>query len=100
MGGCYLQGTGEKPDLSYDSHSLAFCLHGASQDDDNIYVMIHAYWEQLEFHVPEGTAHEWMRIIGTALARPDDFSDCGNPLEVAGYSVAPRSVVALVRAKK
>jgi hypothetical protein len=28
---------------------LAFCLHGASQDDDDIYVMINAYWEELEF---------------------------------------------------
>ena len=42
-------GTGEKSDLSHDSHTLAFCLHGASQDDDDIYVMINAYWERLDF---------------------------------------------------
>ena len=93
-------GTGEKADLSYDSHSLAFCLHGASQDDDDIYVMINAYWESLEFKVQEGTAQEWMRIVDTALASPDDFSDRGEPLEAAGYTVAPRSVAVLLRSKK
>jgi len=93
-------GTGEKADLTYDSHSLAFCLHGASQDDDDIYVMINAYWEPLEFQVQEGTAQEWMRIVDTALASPDDFSERGEPLWVARYSVAPRSVAVLLRPKK
>jgi glycogen operon protein len=35
-------GVGPGVDLSYDSHSLAFCLHGISQDDDDIYAMINA----------------------------------------------------------
>ena len=93
-------GTGEKADLSHDSHSLAFCLHGASQDDDDIYVMINAYWERLNFQLQEGTAQEWKRIVNTALASPDDFSEHGEPLQSAAYSVAPRSVVVVVRAKK
>ena len=38
-------GVGPMVDLSPDSRSLAFCLHGASQADDDIYVMINAYWE-------------------------------------------------------
>jgi isoamylase len=33
-------GTDSAVDLSSDSHTLAFCLHGASQADDDIYVMI------------------------------------------------------------
>src|ERR1700758_2712005 len=70
-------GTGPTVDLSYDSHSLAFCLHGASQGDDDIYVMINAYWEALEFQVQEGTAKEWMRIVDTSLPSPDDVSDYG-----------------------
>jgi glycogen operon protein len=93
-------GTAEKADLSRDSHSLAFSLHGASQNDDDIYVMINAYWETLDFHLQEGTAQEWRRIVDTALASPEDFSDRGEPLQAADYSVAPRSVVVLVRAKK
>jgi len=93
-------GTGEKTDLSQDSHCLSFCLHGASQDDHDIYVMINAYWEKLEFQLHEGTADEWMRIVDTSLASPDDFSDRGERLEAPGYDVAARSVVVLVRAKK
>ncbi len=87
-------------DLSRDSHSLAFCLHGASQGDDDIYVMINAYWEKLEFNVQEGTAQEWKRIVDTALPSPDDFSDDGIPLERARYLLAPRSIVVLCRPNK
>ena len=81
-------GTGPRADLSYDSRSLAFCLHGASQNDDDIYVMINAYWEELEFHIQEGTSQEWTRIVDTALPSPDDFSEGGDPLRAASYKVA------------
>jgi glycogen operon protein len=90
-------GTGEKADLSSDSHSLAFCLHGASQNDDDLYVMINAFWEPLEFHVQEGTAQEWIRVVDTALPSPNDFPDHGVPLANTNYAVGPRSVVVLVR---
>jgi isoamylase len=93
-------GISEKADLSPDSHSLAFSLHGASQDDDDIYVMINAYWEKLDFQLQEGTPQEWMRIADTALPSPNDFLDRGEPLRGISYSVAPRSVVVLLRAKK
>jgi len=92
-------GVAERADLSNYSHSLAFCLHGASQDDDDIYVMINAYWEKLEFQIREGTAQEWMRIGDTASASPDDFSERGEPLQELTYSVAPRSVVVLLRTR-
>ncbi len=92
-------GVGEKADLSDESRSLAFCLHGASQNDDDIYVMINAYWQTLEFQVQEGTAQEWMRIVDTAMASPDDFSARGEPLQALSYSAAPRSVVVLLRTK-
>ena len=92
-------GTAEKTDLSRESHSLAFCLHGDSQGDDDIYVLINAYWEHLEFQVQEGTAQEWKRIVDTALESPEDFSEGGQPLQAANYSVAPRSVVVLLRPK-
>jgi glycogen operon protein len=90
-------GVGTTVDLSDESHSLAFCLHGASQGDDDIYVMINAYWEGLEFNVQEGTAQEWKRIVDTALPSPDDFSDDGIPLEQTKYLLAPRSIVVLCR---
>jgi len=90
-------GVGPTVDLSHDSHSLAFCLHGASQGDDDIYVMINAYWEELEFNVQEGTAQEWKKIVDTALPSPDDFSDDEIPLEQTKYLLAPRSIVVLCR---
>jgi glycogen operon protein len=90
-------GTGPAVDLSNDSHSLAFCLHGASQKDDDIYAMINGYWGDLEFHIQEGTPQEWKRVVDTSLPTPDDFSDSGVPLEQMQYKVAPRSIVVLVR---
>jgi isoamylase len=84
-------------DLSADSRSLAFCLHGASQADDDIYVMINAYWEALRFRIQEGEPRHWLRIVDTDLASPADFSDRGSPLQSPIYEVAPRSVVVLIR---
>jgi isoamylase len=90
-------GTGAAADLSANSRSLAFCLHGASQNDRDIYVMINAYWENLEFQIQEGTASEWTRIVDTALPTPNDFSNSGERLKKLIYPVAPRSVVVLLR---
>jgi glycogen operon protein len=92
-------GVGPTADLSPESRSLAFCLHGASQDDDDIYVMINAYWEKLQFQIQEGTPQDWLRIVDTELPSPDDFSECGLPVQQSIYQVAPRSIVVLVRAK-
>ena len=91
-------GTTGKTDLSDDSRSLAFCLHGASEDDDDVCVLINGYWEKLDFQVQEGTAQEWRRIVDTDLASPGDFSESGETLQALRYSVAPRSVVVLLRA--
>ena len=90
-------GTGATIDLSNDSRSLAFCLHGSSQNDDDIYVMINAYWEELEFHIQEGTAEQWRRIVDTGLPSPEDFSEHGLPLGHPKYRVARRSIVVLLR---
>jgi isoamylase len=90
-------GTGAVADLSANSHSLAFCLHGASQEDQDIYVMINGYWENLAFQIQEGSASEWRRIVDTGLPSPNDFSNSGEPLEKLNYLLAARSVVVLVR---
>jgi isoamylase len=69
-------GTGPVVDLSPDSRTLAFCLHGArtsyqpdtcrytirSQADDDIYVTINAYWENVHFRIQEGAPHDWVRF--------------------------------------
>jgi len=90
-------GVGPTVDLSPESRSLAFCLHGASQGDDDIYVMINAYWQELQFQIQEGTPQDWARIVDTNLPSPEDFSERGAPVEQSTYQVAPRSIVVFVR---
>ena len=92
-------GVGESPDVSFDSHTLAFCLHGASQSDSDLYVMINAFWEDLMFVIQEGGAGEWRRVVDTNLPEPLDFCEPGTEetLSSLNYSVKARSVVILVR---
>ena len=90
-------GVGPMVDLSPDSRSLAFCLHGASQADNDIYVMINAYWQALQFQIQECAPQDWARIVDTGLPSPLDFSEPGVPLVQSAYEVAPRSIVVLVR---
>ena len=92
-------GIGPMVDLSPDSRSLAFCLHGASQADDDIYVMINAYWQALQFQIQEGAPQDWVRIVDTDLPSPLDFSEHSLPLQRSIYQAAPRSIVVLVRRK-
>jgi glycogen operon protein len=92
-------GAGPAVDLSPDSRSLAFCLHGASQADDDIYVMINGYWQELQFQIQAGAPHDWVRAVDTALPSPEDFSEPGLPLQQLTHRVAPRSIVVLVRAR-
>ena len=87
-------------DLSYESRSIAFCLHGASQEDDDLYVIINAYWEPIEFAIQEGFGHDWKRIVDTSLPSPDDFSEQGVGIEYPRYKAAPRSVVVLLRRRQ
>ena len=92
-------GIGPTVDLSPDSRSLAFCLHGASQADEDIYVMINAYWQELSFQIQEGAPEDWVRIVDTSLPTPDDFSEAGSTVRQLQYQVAPRSIVVLLRPK-
>jgi len=93
-------GIGPTADLAPDSRSLAFCVRGASQRDDDVYVMINAFWQELPFQIQEGSYSNWLRIVDTALPTPDDFTGLGSPLREATYRVAPRSIVVLVRQKE
>jgi glycogen operon protein len=92
-------GIGAAPDLSFESRSLAFCLRGAAREDDDLYVMINAYWDRLPFVIQEGQPHEWLRAVDTSLDSPHDVSAPGSEVRLASltYVVAPRSVVVLVR---
>lgn len=92
-------GVNGPPDLSYDSRALAYCLRGSSQDDADLYVMINAYWNDLEFTVQDQQPRSWRRVLDTSLLRPADFSDAGQEprLERPNYLVRARSIVVFIR---
>jgi len=91
-------GAGPEVDRSHDSHSLAFHLSGASQNDQDLYVMINAWWNDLVFTVQSGTADSWLRVVDTALESPADVAEPGReePLQGLDYKVGARSVVVLL----
>lgn len=95
-------GVGRDVDMSYNSHSLAYFLSGASQQDDDLYVMINAYWEDLRFTVQEGQASDWRRVIDTSLPSPTDVNEAGPEARLRSltYQVRSRSIVVLVRARQ
>lgn len=92
-------GVGPVPDLSYESRSLAFCLHGESRQDSDIYVMINAYWDDLDFTIQERSAADWCRVVDTSVESPGDIMEpgCEPILKSRQYCVKARSVVVLLR---
>lgn len=62
-------------DLSPESRSVAYCLHGAS----DLYVMINAFWEPVRFHIQEGKERAWTRMVDTSrqdiVEEPVDWDD-------------------------
>jgi isoamylase len=90
--------TGE-PDLSHESRTLAWRLGSVAFGETDLYIMISAYHEPLMFHVQEGAAHDWQRIVDTGLPSPEDIADRGQEFTLPSldYEVRPRSVVVLAR---
>lgn len=95
-------GVGPEADRSHASHSLALFLRGASQGDDDLYVMINAYWQDLEFTLQEGRPEEWRRVVDTSLPSPEDICEpCREPpLATARYTVKARSIVILRKSRQ
>jgi isoamylase len=92
-------GTNGQVDLGDLSHSLAFCLHGGSQQDRDIYVMINTYWEDLNFQIQEGEVSGWIRVADTSMPSPLDLLESGKEeaLGSLNYKVKARSVVVLLK---
>lgn len=85
------------PDQAGYSHTLAYFLRGASVRDDDLYVMINAYWEDLEFRIAEKSPRGWWRVVDTGLDSPNDIVSPGEEIEIIAprYSVSARSIVVL-----
>ena len=92
-------GVGSAPDLGFESHSIAFLLHGKSQCDDDIYVVINGYWDELEFTIQDVGGSPWRRVVDTSLDSPHDITDAvaAAVLNCSHYKAAGRSVVVLAR---
>ena len=88
-------GTGPQVDQSPASHSLAFHLRGASQNDIDLYVMINAAQNDSVFRVQQEGS--WKRVVDTSLETPEDIADPGHEscLDGLDYLVKGRSVVVL-----
>jgi isoamylase len=93
-----------KPDWSFDSHSLASSID-SGDGELNMYMILNAYWEALEFELPEvrDDYEPWRRAIDTSLDSPNDIVErsAAPTVGTRSYLAAPYSVVALFcRAKK
>jgi isoamylase len=86
-------------DLSSNSHCLAFCLHSKLESDNDIYVMINAYWEEVEFIIHEGKPEDWFRVVDTGLNSPDEFKEAGNEIQITGnsYLLKDRSIAFFIK---
>jgi isoamylase len=76
-------------DMSYESRTLAWCLHGESVVDDDIYVMVNSSPNPIRFGIYEGVSGVWKRIIDTSLPSPHDICDAmdASPESKASYLV-------------
>ncbi len=79
------------------SHTLAYFLSGKNHElelhDDDLYVMINAYWEPVDFKVMvEGN---WSRIIDTSQSNKKPEKVKSNHKRT--YKVNPRSIVVLLQ---
>lgn len=93
---------GREVDLSPKGHTLAYCLHGGSLDDDDIYVMANSGAEDVPFRVQEGAARDWSIVADTSLASPLDITEPGEKRQLASldYVVKQRSMVVLCRPRR
>jgi glycogen operon protein len=88
-------------DFSDRGQILAYCLRGASLDDDDVYVMINGGASEICFEIQEGKDSDWLLVADTSLPSPGDFVEAihRQHLESQSYLVAGRSVVVLCKSK-
>ena len=93
-------GRGPVADFSPQGQTLAYCLHGASVDDVDLYVMINGTPQEIVFKIQEGEAKDWLLAADTFLRSPYDISEPGRerPLQSLSYPVGGRSIVILAGA--
>ncbi len=92
-------GTQHAVDLSSSATCLAYCLHGASQGDSDLYVMLNNGPDTVTFGIHEGRAGTWKKVVETSAASPNDIIDEHSAMVVGDtfHRVAGHSIVVLIR---
>lgn len=87
-----------QPDWSDQSRAIALDLR-RSDGDQRAYLIFNAWWQALEFELPDVHEGRWWRVIDTALSSPNDAPDepAVIPAGTASYTAQGRSVVLLQR---
>jgi glycogen operon protein len=93
-----------QPDWGAGSRSLAFLLSGAHarqgrESDNDIYVIMNAFWDNLEFQLPTIKGQHWHLAVDTCEASPDDIYPVGEEPALRNQKsiiAGSRSVVVLV----
>jgi len=84
-------------DFSSASHTLAFFLSGANFGDIDLYVLVNAYRESIEFTLMQ--PGPWYRIADTSLPSPADFLLEEDKVELKSrvYPLSGRAVAVFIR---
>ena len=91
-------GTDHLVDFSPFSRCVAYCLHGESEGDDDLYVMINGDRETKHFGIYEGRIRQWKLAINTAASSLDDEgTSIGDQAKESRYKVCGNSIVVLVK---
>jgi len=90
-----------RPDWSDASRTVAMQLTQLRKNGqrDDLHFIANAYWEELEFELPQIGEREWFRLADTALPSPEDIAEEHQEfplLSQEGYRVQPRSVVIFI----
>ncbi len=94
-------GTGADIDMTFESHQLAFYLDGATENDDDLYVMINGAWREQKFTLQQPLPG-WRRVIDTGRDSPGDIFELADapPLASGELALKGRSLVVLVRPRQ
>ena len=92
-------GTDHLVDLSKDASHIAYCLHGESHNDNDLYVMINGSDHPTRFGIQEGTPGTWRRVVDTSRCSPDDIVENDNAkiIHDSFLKVEGNSIVVLLR---
>ncbi len=90
-------GAGRDVDFSPAGQTLAWCLRGASQLDNDIYVMVNGSAADVNFEIQEGAPGRWQLVADTGLPSPEDYREPADRRTLLSpiYRVGARSVVVL-----